>query len=249
MLIRTILLIYLMLSMQVTMAADGFYTYEDNRFQTSSQRDDRYRELFHKSLYLGFYQFMTVYGLTKLPESVTKWTEEQRRFKNFGRNWVKHVTSSPVFDQDPLAVDYIGHPWGGAGYYCMARQTGLTPKESFVYALIESTFVWEYGFEALAERPAIQDLFVTPAVGSIIGELKYREIQRIEANGGMLWGSKTYGSIAIAILSPYNALVEATRSLFHDTDNKPDVHTGFTITHPNAAKPYKRFLFNFHLAV
>ena len=228
------------------MAAGGFVTYGQH---IQPSRDERYRELFHKSLYLGFYQFMTVYGLTKLPESVTNWTEEQRRFKNFGRNWVKHVSSSPVFDRDPLAVNYVGHPWGGAGYYCMARQTGLTPKESFVYAMIESTFVWEYGFEALAERPSVQDLFVTPAIGTIIGELKYRKIQAIEANGGMFWGSKTYGSIAIALLSPYNAIVEATRSFFHGSDRPADVYTNFTVSTPTTATPYRRYLLQFHLAV
>lgn len=243
MLKRTLIFLILINYLSLAVASGGFYVVPDEE----ALRHARYRELFHKSLYLGVYQFALVYGLTKLPESVTKWTEEQRRFKNFGRNWAKHVSSSPVFDKDPLAVNYIGHPWGGAGYYCMARQTGLNEKEAFVYTLIQSTFVWEYGFEAMAERPSVQDLFVTPAVGTILGELKFREIQRIEANGGMVFGSKTAGSIAIALLSPYNALVEATRSVFNDTDNAPEIQANFMVRRTPTAS--SRYLFNVHFAV
>jgi Domain of unknown function (DUF3943) len=213
-------------------------------------KDTRYQKLFHKSLYLGVYQFMLLYGMTRLPEKVTKWSDEQRQFKNFGRNWAKHVRSSPVFDRDPLWVNFIGHPWGGAGYYTMARQTGLSPKEAFFYSFLESTLVWEYGFEAMVEHPSVQDLFITPAIGSIFGELKYREIQRIKADDGRLWGSETYGRIAIVLLSPYNALVEATQGLFHDTDQPPEVYSQFTV-HPGQGHHAgaNRYSLQLHVAI
>ncbi|MFZ2890098.1 DUF3943 domain-containing protein, partial [Sulfuricurvum sp.] len=52
----------------------------------------------------------------------------------------------------------------------MARNDGLSIGESAAFSTLMSTFFWEYGYEAFAEVPSIQDLIFTPLVGSLFGE-------------------------------------------------------------------------------
>jgi hypothetical protein len=116
------------------------------------------------------------------------------------------VTRRPVIDKDDPVVNYIGHPLAGAAYYTMARHTGLSEMESFGYSVLMSTFFWEYGFEALAERPSIQDLIVTPVIGSLLGELFYQAELSIRANQGELLGSRRVGKVAMVVLNPMGSI-------------------------------------------
>jgi hypothetical protein len=71
------------------------------------------------ALLLG-YQVVTVGVLYVLPESVTKWTAEQKH--TGARHWWENV-QQPVWDRDHWAINYIGHPYFGAIYYtyCISR--------------------------------------------------------------------------------------------------------------------------------
>ena len=60
----------------------------------------------------------------------------------------------------------------------------------------------EYGFEALIEKPSIQDLIITPIIGSIMGEIFYQWSQKIKQNNGQVLGSNRMGSVMLFILSP-----------------------------------------------
>ncbi|WP_203249645.1 MULTISPECIES: DUF3943 domain-containing protein [Cysteiniphilum] len=68
-----------------------------------------------------------------------------------------------------IRYQYIGHPYAGAIYYMAARDSGFGEFESFLYSAFISTFFWEYGVEAFAEVPSIQDLIVTPVDGWLLG--------------------------------------------------------------------------------
>ena len=43
--------------------------------------------------------------------------------------------------------------------------------------------MWEYVIEAVAERPSMQDIMITPVTGSIVGEMTHRVTMKVKANG------------------------------------------------------------------
>ena len=53
---------------------------------------------------------------------------------------------------------------------------------SFLFSALSST-CFEYFVESWAERPSVQDLLITPIVGSILGELVFRATQEMRKDG------------------------------------------------------------------
>ncbi|WP_413287644.1 DUF3943 domain-containing protein [Bdellovibrio sp. HCB337] len=147
-----------------------------------------------------------------LPESVSKW--DKNKMKDVGNNWRENVKEGPVVDKDDWAINFIGHPYAGAAYYQIARHSGMGPWGSFGYSVVMSTFFWEYGVEAFAETPSIQDLIITPVIGSIMGEIFYRTELKIRANEGKVAGSKKLGSFLMIVMNPMGALSQEINELF-----------------------------------
>lgn len=147
------------------------------------------------------------------PESISKWNKKEIKEKGFLSKWKDNVTSGPVMDKDDAVVNYIGHPITGAIYYTLARNQGSSMMESFGYSVMMSTFFWEYGVEAVAEIPSIQDLIVTPVIGSILGEVFYRYSKSIEANGGEVFGSKKIGKAMLFVLNPAGKISESINKI------------------------------------
>lgn len=143
-------------------------------------------------------------ALYMMPESFTKWDKSDSR--NIGQKWKDNVKAGPVMDKDDWAVNYIGHPISGAIYYQVARGLDMSMLQSFGYSFVMSTFFWEYGVEAFAEVPSIQDLWSTPIIGAVLGEVFYRLENRIKDNGGVVMGSKRLGNMAMILLNPASAL-------------------------------------------
>ncbi|MBT3236407.1 MAG: DUF3943 domain-containing protein [Bdellovibrionales bacterium] len=169
--------------------------------------------LLKKSVY-GLVIGAAVMGVMKeLPEGITKWNDNNFNDRSLKDKWYSNISSGPVMDHDSFAVNWIGHPLSGAAYYTMARTTGLRPLESFIYSSLMSTLYWEYGLEATAEIPSIQDLIITPVVGSLMGELSYKLINQIDNNRGIFLGSKTFGSIMKVVLNPLDFAVKGPRLL------------------------------------
>jgi len=112
----------------------------------------------------------TVGLMTFLPESITKWDDDQRDLSKLGQKWKDNVSDGPVWDRDEHFLNYVMHPYFGGVYYTAARHAGYNEFESFVYSWTMSTFFWEYGVEAFAEVPSWQDLFITPFFGAVVGE-------------------------------------------------------------------------------
>lgn len=105
-------------------------------------------------------------GLTLLtPESFSGWSAEEKRnsFKKYGNNFVH-----PVIDKDKFYINYILHPYWGATYYTRARERGFDQGSSFLYSTLMSA-LYEFGSECFYEKPSIQDLIVTPVLGSVLG--------------------------------------------------------------------------------
>ena len=64
-----------------------------------------------------------------------------------------------------------------------------------LYSTLVSNVGWEYGIEAFMERPSIQDMIITPVVGSLIGEGFYRAKRRLVDNDYCLFGSRVLGGM------------------------------------------------------
>lgn len=144
----------------------------------------------------------TVGMMTLLPESITKWDEEDRDLSGLGGKWKDNVTAGPVWDRDEHFLNYVMHPYFGGVYYTAARHAGYNEFESFLYSATMSTFFWEYGVEAFAEVPSWQDIFITPFFGAVVGEMMFEAEQDLVASGGEVWGSETMGGVTLFFLNP-----------------------------------------------
>ena len=142
----------------------------------------------------------TMAFLYSMPSSFTNWDSDDHR--NPLQKWWRNVSRGPVWDKDDLFLNYVTHPYAGAIYYMGARSTGANAGYSFLYSFALSTFFWECGIEAFAERPSIQDLIVTPVFGSLLGEGFYMAKRSILGNDGKLWGSTAAGTTALFLMDP-----------------------------------------------
>jgi Domain of unknown function (DUF3943) len=162
----------------------------------------RYRKLIEDTIYLQVFMITAVAALSLMPDSFTGWNAEDLEDKSLEKRWGEYSSTKPVWDEDDWAVNYIGHSVSGAIYYTMARGDGMSIFESAAYTTLMSTFFWEYGYEAFAEIPSIQDLIVTPVFGSILGEGMYILEGKLDRNGGLVWGSRALGNISYFVLNP-----------------------------------------------
>ena len=156
------------------------------------------------------YGFGVIGLLYVLPESFTNWDKESDDFIKWGEN----VKAGPLWDRDNIPVNWIGHPYFGGAYYQVARKSGYRQWDAFVYSFLMSTFYWEYGIEALAEIPSVQDLVITPVLGWAWGEWAFNQEQEIRKEGGQVWGSDFLGSTALIALDPIDSLGRGINNLF-----------------------------------
>ncbi len=145
--------------------------------------------------------------LEALPDEATAWNRSENAKTPLFKRYIRHIKESPVWDGDKFIFNFILHPYGGAAYYMSARSCGFNCWGSFLYSFCISTFFWEYGFEAFNEIPSVQDLVITPVVGTLMGEGFYLLKRHIVNNGYRLWGSPVLGYAVAFICDPVNELV------------------------------------------
>jgi hypothetical protein len=119
------------------------------------------------TLYFLGYQWAVIGLLYMAPESVSGWTDEDKEEGYDFSKWRYNVTH-PKWDSDDFYLNYIIHPYFGASYYVRARERGYGDVQAFWYSFLLSC-IFEFGAEALAEEVSIQDFFVTPIGGTILG--------------------------------------------------------------------------------
>ena len=161
-----------------------------------------YKKLIEDSVYLQLLMLSSIGVLAILPEDISHWDASKLQEKSLSQRWNEHVSAGPVWDDDDLLINYIGHPVSGAFYYTMARNDGMSISESAAFSTLMSTFFWEYGYEAFSEVPSIQDLIITPLFGSILGEGMMVLQAKLDKNDGLVFGSKTLGNISYFWLDP-----------------------------------------------
>lgn len=163
--------------------------------------------------YFMVFQLAVIGVLYLAPESISNWTEEDKETWNSDK-WQDNV-SNPGRDTDDWIINYVLHPYWGATYYIRGRERGFNRPQSFAFSFGLS-FLFEYGFEAIFENPSYQDLWVTPVIGSLIGEFWFSPVRdRIKAKPGQLdWKDKT----VLFLTDPLGVMSSATdRALGIDT--------------------------------
>lgn len=169
--------------------------------------------------------------LALMPESITNWEKEDVKLMN---KWWDNVRSGPVWDRDDHIINYIGHPYFGGVYYQAARKSGYRQWDAFMYSTLMSTFYWEYGIEAFAEVPSIQDLVVTPTLGWVYGEWAFNKEKEIRLRGGTVMGSDALGSTALFFLDPVDSLGRGVNNVAGKEIIKAG--TGFVGVHSNVLR-------------
>ena len=80
-----------------------------------------------------------------------------------------------------------GHAYFGALYYIRARERGFGEVPSFLYAGLASG-LYEFGVEAVFERPSYQDLIITPVGGALLGMFVFEPVRNwIKAKPELAW--------------------------------------------------------------
>ncbi len=178
----------------------------DPKLIYNPERDPK-RLVYNTGLFLG--AAAASFGiLWVMPESITNWDKEQMKEDGIFNRWKDNVKAGPVWDEDDIFLNWIMHPWAGAVYYMSARGSGFKWWESFAYSTLMSTFFWEYGIEAFAEIPSWQDLFITPILGSALGEQFFRWKGKIIAKDRRVLNSRFIGGTSLFLMDPFNEVVD-----------------------------------------
>lgn len=154
----------------------------------------------------------TLLVLECLPEDATSWNRATLQQTPMFERWYKNIfVHNPEIDHDKFIFNYILHPYAGAAYFMSARSCGFSFWGSMLYSFTISTVGWEFGIEAFMERPSYQDIFITPAVGSVLGELMYRGKRAIIERDYDVAGSRFLGHTLCFFLDPVNEVIDLFR--------------------------------------
>lgn len=145
--------------------------------------------------------------LYTMPEGATAWNKSKLHHHSYWHNYGDHFAAGPVWDKDNFVFNYVLHPYGGAVYYMSARSLGFNMLGSLGYSAFVSSVLWEYGIECFMEIPSIQDLFVTPLAGTLVGELFYQLKRKIVQGDYSLFGSRFLGGLVAWFIDPINEFV------------------------------------------
>lgn len=143
-------------------------------------------------------QSTTLGLLFVLPGKISNW--EKSDIRNYRDNYKSTFTKRPVLDDDHWYINYLGHPYQGAYYYNALRSQGAPFWQAGLFSFGQS-MVWEYLLEGGIEQPSIQDMMVTPILGSLLGELFHFSSVKM-ANNGYTWYEKAF----VAVFNPMFAI-------------------------------------------
>jgi hypothetical protein len=182
-----------------TVLNEGETTLSDSSHKEPSKPQRDWKGLGLDTAFFLGYQVVFAGVLWFLPESVTAWTEDQK--KATLAKWKENV-QNPVWDKDKFWINYIAHPYFGATYYIRARERGFGEFGSFSYSFLLSA-CYEFGIEAFFEPPSYQDLIFTPAGGFLLGKFVFEPIRDvIKAKPELKW----YDHAGLILTDPLGAL-------------------------------------------
>lgn len=171
-----------------------------------------WKRMWTNTAVLGGAYVGTLLVLQCLPADATSWNRAEITEVPMFKRWYRNVFKlGPDWDHDNPIFNYVLHPYAGAVYFMSARSCGFNFWRSMLYSACVSTIGWEFGIEAFMERPSIQDIFITPLIGSAIGEVFYKTKRSIVANDYNLLGSPIIGNVAVFLLDLVNEVIDIFR--------------------------------------
>jgi len=191
-----------------------------------ASRYPKYDKIMKELLYFQLFAVGTIGIIGLLPEDVSQWTDEDKKYTDTQSLLQKHqdnINKGPVWDNDEWAINYIGHPVAGSYFYMWGRESGLSWQESSLLTVLMSTYFWEYGWEAFAETPSTQDLIFTPLLGAILGEGSHYLYTKIRQNHGQIWHSVFLGNLGKGLLNPIGEMNHYLNGLFASNHIKIEV--------------------------
>jgi hypothetical protein len=195
--------------MLVSIAVSALVGTSDSLAQQDVQDDHRDWVGMRRDLgYLVGWQVVATVIIYNAPFEFSNWSQDEKDNLGF-EQWSKNVTD-PVWDKDHWAVNYLLHPYWGAGYYIRGRERGFSRRESFWIAALYST-VYEFGIESFLEQPSIQDIIVTPVAGAAVGLYFENVRHRIRSKSGRLTFSDR---MKLGLTDPLGALNRGVNRLF-----------------------------------
>jgi hypothetical protein len=170
-----------------------------------------YKGLRRDAYYFFGYQFAAIAVLYVMPESISSWDNEEKNDYSLSK-WKYNVTH-PEWDSDDWFINYVLHPYWGAAYYVRGRERGLQRTGAFWYSTILSS-VYEFGLEALFEEVSIQDVFITPIGGLIVGDYFLRLRDRISARALTTGKLSRKDKFTLVMTDPLGSLNRKTDQIF-----------------------------------
>ena len=185
----------------------SIYAFPEQNLNLGFSHPDWKRMWVNASVLCGAY-VGALFVLEMLPEDATNWNRAEFYHVPLWTRWRKHVLKQgPEWDHDNPMFNMVLHPYSGAAYFMAARSCGFSFWGSLLFSTCISTVAWEFGIEAFMERPSYQDIFITPLVGSVIGEGFFRIKRHIVMNNYTLAGSPILGNIVAFLVDPVNEVV------------------------------------------
>jgi hypothetical protein len=211
----------------VTIAVSALVGTSDSLAQQDAQDDHRDWAGMRRDLgYLVGWQVVATVIIYNAPFEFSNWSQDEKDNLGF-EQWGNNVTD-PVWDEDHWAVNYVLHPYWGAGYYIRGRERGFSRRESFWIAALYST-VYEFGIESFLEQPSIQDIIVTPVAGAAVGMYFEKVRRRIHSKTGPLTFSD---KMKLGLTDPLGALNRGVNRLIGiDGTEKSQLAMGFQPVH------------------
>ena len=183
------------------------YAFPDQNLNLSFSHPDWHKMWINTSVLCGAY-VAALLVLECLPEDATSWNRAELQDVPLHKRWWDHVIKEgPEWDHDNPTFNMLLHPYAGAAYFMAARSCGFSYWGSLLYSACISTIAWEFGIEAFMERPSWQDIFITPIVGSVMGEGFFRVKRYLVMNDYRLFGSPVVGNIVAFLVDPVNEVV------------------------------------------
>lgn len=199
------LLIFYLFILKLTLASTELHTQinssNEEEFITYLQSRGDWDRLGKQSISAGILALATL-GVYIVNDD----KENHLAFADVGKEWKNNIGKGTTWDRSSNFINFVAHPYAGASYYTAARKSDFNRFDSFLYSLTMSTFLWEYGLEAVKEPPSIQDLVITPFIGSFLGEFFYYQGEKILENNGKLFDSRILGTTALVVLDPIGSL-------------------------------------------
>lgn len=165
--------------------------------------------------YLMGWQALSMVIIYNAPFEFSNWSRDEKDNLGF-EQWRENITH-PVWDEDHWGVNYLLHPYWGAGYYIRGRERGFSRRESFWVAVTFST-IYEFGLESFMEEPSIQDLIVTPVAGTALGIYFEQSRDRIRNQSEPLSG---FDKFKLGLMDPLGAMNRGVNRLFNIEEDDP----------------------------